>query len=222
WTFLRPDPRDLAYRSAADSSQPALSATAPIRSWKELLEEPGVRLALVSTGLGQMVMVGLMVLMPLHAKHVGHEESATGLISVHMLGMFAFGWLTGRLVDTWGRRTVIQLGAAQLMLAGFVATFATRPLEMGFSLFMLGLGWNFLSVAGTTLLTDHLRPHERARIQGGAELVTWLSAATGALGGGLIVGAFGFPVVGWVGLALGCVPFIATLFLNARTREVTE
>jgi MFS family permease len=222
WMFLRPDPRDLAYRSATDSSQPASSVTAPIRAWKELLEEPGVRLALVSTGLGQMVMVGLMVLMPLHAKHVGHEESATGLISVHMLGMFAFGWLTGRLVDTWGRRTVIQLGAAQLMLAGFVATFATRPLEMGFSLFVLGLGWNFLSVAGTTLLTDHLRAHERARIQGGAELVTWLSAATGALGGGLIVGAFGFPVVGWVGLALGCVPFIATLFLSVQTRGVTE
>jgi MFS family permease len=100
------------------------------------------------------------------------------------------------------------------MVAGFVATFATRPLEMGFSLFVLGLGWNFLTVAGTTLLTDHLRPHERARIQGGAELVTWLSAATGALGGGLIVGAFGFPVVGWVGLVLGCVPFIATWLLS--------
>ena len=132
--------------------------------------------------------------------------------------MFAFGWLTGRLVDGWGRSLVIQLGAALLMISGFTAVFATRPLEMGFSLFVLGLGWNVLAVAGSTLLTDHLEPHERARVQGSAELVTWLSAAVGALGGGLIVGAFGFPVVGWVGLGLGCVPLVATWLLTAKAR----
>jgi MFS family permease len=235
WTFLRPDPRDIAIRLASTdaaretSAGSALNNTArgdaiqgvsslQIRSWSALLQEPGIRLALISMGLGQMVMVALMVLMPLHAKHLGHESAATGLISVHILGMFAFGWLTGRLVDGWGRKLVIQMGAALLMIAGFIAVFATRPLEMGFSLFVLGLGWNFLNVAGSTLLTDFLRPHERARTQGGAELVTWLSAAIGALGGGLIVGAFGFPVIGWVGLGLGCVPFIATLILSTSPK----
>ncbi len=226
WALLRPDPRDLAARvdaSTTVSLEPRpVESNLPIRSWLELLREPGIRLALVSMGLGQTVMVALMVLMPLHAKHLGHEDAATGLISVHVLGMFAFGWLTGRLTDAWGRRTVIQMGAAQLMLAGFVATFATRPIEMGFSLFVLGLGWNFLNVAGSTLLTDHLRPHERARVQGGAELVTWLSAAVGALGGGVIVGIFGFATIGWVGLALGCLPFIATLFLSTASRVLNE
>jgi MFS family permease len=232
WLFLRPDPRDIAARLALTETPRAETSSAlnntgdptrevsrlPIRSWSALLTEPGIRLALISMGLGQMVMVALMVLMPLHAKHLGHESAATGLISVHILGMFAFGWLTGRLVDGWGRKLVIQMGAALLMIAGFIAVFATRPLEMGFSLFVLGLGWNFLNVAGTTLLTDFLRPHERPRIQGGAELVTWLSAAIGALGGGLIVGAFGFPVIGWVGLGLGCVPFIATLLLSTSPK----
>ncbi len=223
WAFLRPDPKDLALklegqRSGNAASGSKASSHPPVRSWPTLLENPSIRLALVSMGLGQMVMVGLMVLMPLHAKHLGHVDAATGLISVHILGMFAFSWLTGRFVDRWGRAPVIQLGAALLMVAGVTAVFATRPLEMGFSLFVLGLGWNFLNVAGSTLLTDHLSPHERATRQGGAELVTWLSAATGALGGGLIVGAFGFPVVGWVGLALGCVPLVATLILRANPR----
>ncbi len=208
---LRPDPSTLAVKEI--STIPREIPNTSSRSWAELLKIPDMRLALVSMGLGQMVMVGLMVLMPLHAKHLGHEESATGLISVHVLGMFAFGWLTGRLVDTWGRKLVIQLGAAQLMLAGFVAVFATRPLEMGFSLFVLGLGWNFCSVAGSTLLTDHLESHERARVQGSAELVVWLSAAIGALGGGLIVGAFGFPVIGWVALGVGALPMLATWVL---------
>jgi MFS family permease len=219
WAFLRPDPKDLALRLETVSITRD-SSLEPVRFWRELLAEPGIRLALVSMGLGQMVMVGLMVLMPLHATHLGHEAAATGLVSVHMLGMFAFSWLTGRLVDRWGRAPMIRLGAALLMIAGFVAVFATRPLEMGFSLFVLGLGWNFLNVAGSTLLTDHLLPHERARTQGGAELVTWLCAATGALGGGLIVGAFGFPVVGWVGLALGCVPLIATLMIHLGVKPV--
>ena len=214
---LRPDPKDIALKLATPN-ETRDAAIGIVRPWKVLLLEPGIRLALVSMALGQMVMVGLMVLMPLHAKHLGHETAATGLISVHVLGMFAFGWLTGRLVDGWGRSIVIQLGAALLMVSGFTAVFATRPLEMGFSLFVLGLGWNFLAVAGSTLLTDHLEPHERARVQGSAELVTWLSAAVGALGGGLIVGVFGFPVVGWVGLGLGCVPLIATWLLAAKAR----
>lgn len=187
-----------------------------IRTWQQLWQVRAVRLALLSMTLGQMVMTGLMVLMPLHAKHLGHEDSATGLISVHILGMFAFGWLTGRLVDIWGRARVIGLGAGLLMFSAFVAVFATRPLEMGFSLFVLGLGWNFCNVAGSTLLTDQLEAHERARVQGGAELLTWLAAAVGALGGGFIVGAFGFEVVSVVALVVGALPLLGTWFLRTR------
>ena len=210
---LRPDPSTLAVQETKAASGGVA------RDWTALLKIPEMRLALISMGLGQMVMVSLMVLMPLHAKHLGHEESATGLISVHILGMFAFGWLTGRLVDTWGRKTMIQLGALMLMLSAFVAVFATRPLEMGFSLFILGLGWNFCSVAGTTLLTDQLYAHERASVQGSAELIVWMCAAIGALGGGLIVGAFGFPVIGWVALGVGALPMLATWVLT-RTRAL--
>jgi MFS family permease len=191
-----------------------LESALPIRSWQVLWQSSQIRLALLAMTLGQMVMTGLMVLMPLHAKHLGHQESATGLISVHILGMFAFGWLTGRLVDVWGRARVIQCGAGLLMFSAFVAVFATRPLEMGFSLFVLGLGWNFCNVAGSTLLTDQLEPHERPRVQGGAELVVWLCAAFGALGGGLIVGAFGFEVVSVVALVVGALPLFGTWLLR--------
>jgi MFS family permease len=209
---LRPDPSTLAVQ------ENKIVSGGTTRTWTVLQKIPEIRLALVSMALGQMVMTSLMVLMPLHAKHMGHEESATGLISVHVLGMFAFGWLTGRLVDTWGRQTVIQLGAVLLMLSGFTAVFATRPLEMGFSLFILGLGWNFCSVAGTTLLTDQLHAHERASVQGSAELMVWMCAAIGALGGGLIVGAFGFPTIGWVALAVGALPMLATWLLSQKLK----
>jgi MFS family permease len=74
-------------------------------------------------------------------------------------------------------------------------------------------------VAGSTLLTDQLEPHERARVQGGAELLVWLFAAVGALGGGLIVGAFGFEVVSVVALVVGSLPLVGTWFLSEREKN---
>jgi MFS family permease len=166
---------------------------------------------------GQGVMVMLMVLMPLHADHLGIAPlTITSLITSHIFGMFGFSWLTGRLADLWGRRTIIMLGALQLALSGFVAVFATRPLEMGISLFLLGTGWNFCSVGGSTLLTDNLEPSERARVQGGAETFVWISAATGALGGGVIAGTFGFPILGVIGMVAGLVPLAVALLTREK------
>jgi MFS family permease len=207
WFFLRPDPKDLALQTSSVATLD-VPVTLELRSWKTLLATPQIRLALSSMTFGQGVMVMLMVLMPLHADHLGIAPlTITSLITSHIFGMFGFSWLTGRLADVWGRRTIIMLGALQLALSGFIAIFATRPLEMGISLFLLGTGWNFCSVGGSTLLTDALEPSERARVQGGAETLVWIFAAIGALGGGLIAGTFGFPILGVISMIAGLVPF---------------
>jgi MFS family permease len=216
WVFLRPDPKALAVTEDGLGLTSDQVSSIPVRTWPELLRNPGVRLAILSLMFGQGLMVMLMVLTPLHAKHLGLEP--TILVTEHIIGMFGFAWLTGQLVDAWGRRTVVMLGALQMILAGFVAYFATRTLELGFSMFVVGLGWNFLNVAGSTLLTDHLEPHERARIQGGAELTVWLSAAVGALGGGVINGVFGYPTVGVLAMALACIPLIAAFLSKTEKR----
>ena len=238
WFFLRPDPRDLALLERSEAQGLALlerseahalalqtssfttsdvSANLEGRSWATLLERPGIRLALSSMTFGQAVMVMLMVLMPLHADHLGIAPlTITSLITSHIFGMFSLSWLTGRLADLWGRRTIIMLGALQLALSGFIAIFATRPLEMAISLFILGTGWNFCSVGGSTLLTDSLEPFERARVQGGAETLVWISAAIGALGGGLIAGTFGFPILGVIGMIAGLMPLLVALLTRER------
>ncbi len=212
--LLRPDPKTLAVSedglSLTSSLRSDQVSSVAIRPWPLLLRNPGIRLAMISLMFAQGLMVMLMVLTPLHAKHLGVEP--TLLVTEHVIGMFGFAWLTGQLVDAWGRRTVVMLGAAQMILAGFVAVFATRSFELGFSMFVVGLGWNFLNVAGSALLTDHLEPHERARVQGGAELTVWLSAASGALGGGLVVGVYGFPTIGRLAMALACIPLLMAFF----------
>jgi MFS family permease len=216
WAFLRPDPKALAVTEDGLGLTSDQVSSLPVRTWAVLLQNPGIRLAILSLMFGQGLMVMLMVLTPLHAKHLGLEP--TILVTEHIIGMFGFAWLTGQLVDAWGRRTVVMLGALQMILAGFVAYFATRTLELGFSMFVVGLGWNFLNVAGSTLLTDHLEPHERARIQGGAELTVWLSAAVGALGGGVINGVFGYPTVGVLAMALACIPLMGA-FLSKLEKK---
>ncbi len=211
WFFLRPEPLTLAPKISSIITKNPLSKL-EVRSWNALLQVPNIRLALSSMTFGQLVMVMLMVLMPLHADHLGIAPlTITSLITSHIFGMFGFSWITGSLADKWGRRTIIMLGALQFAASGFIAIFATRPLEMGFSLFLLGTGWNFCSVGGSTLLTDSLEPSERARVQGGAETLVWIFAAIGALGGGLIAGTFGFPILGVIGMIAGLMPLVVAL-----------
>jgi MFS family permease len=215
--FLHPDPSTLVVREASNRS----AMNAPPRRLMELLKLPEIRLALVCLAVGQGVMTMLMVLTPLHAKHLGHGlPTISGLLTGHMFGMFAFSWLTGLLVDRLGRRSVAMLGGLQLMLAGFVATFATTVPEIGFSLFVLGLGWSFVNVAGSTLLADELRDVERARTQGVFDTLALLSGSLGAIGGGLVVASSGFAAIGWVGFVIAILPLVGAMITRGRPRPL--
>ncbi len=208
---LRPDPSSLAIATTTTA------AASVARTWQELLRLPKIKLALVSMMVGQCVMVILMILMPLHAKHMGHNlTDITGIQTVHVIGMFGFAWLSGLLSDRIGRDKVVLLGALQLALSGIIAVFAIQLFQMGAALFLLGTGWNFCYVAGTTLLADELSGQERARTQGLADLCVWLSAAAGAMGGGVLVGKLGFAAAGWTGLILALLPVLAVMLWSPK------
>lgn len=220
--LFRPNTAHLAPDSVAPSSTTSSAGVSsevvrPARSLNELLRLPELQLALVCLVVGQGVMTMLMVLTPVHLKHLGEGlPTISGILTVHIFGMFGFSWLTGQLVDRLGRRSVAMLGALQLMLAGLIAVLAVGVLELGLALFLLGLGWNFCNVAGSALLADHLRANERARTQGLADMLSWLSGAAGALGGGLVIAASGFAAVGWVGLMVGSLPLFAVMLTRPR------
>jgi len=158
----------------------------------------------------------MMVLTPLHAKHLGHElPTISSLISAHLAGMFGLAWLTGNLVDRYGERRFIALGAVLLASSAVLAFFAISAFWIGVSLFALGLGWNWCYVAGSSLLTNSLSPLERSKIQGQTEFATWGAAALGSLLGGLIVGRFGFPALCVLATGVSLVPLLALLRLGS-------
>jgi predicted MFS family arabinose efflux permease len=83
-------------------------------------------------------------------------------------------------------------------------------LLVSLAIFLNGIGWNFAFVAGSALLTDALSPTERTSMQGLADLVMGLMGALGSAAGGLILQAWGFPILNAVGAALILGPLTAT------------
>jgi MFS family permease len=150
----------------------------------------------------------------------GHNHGLTDIslvISSHTFGMFAFSILSGRLADRLGRGPVIATGSATLILACIAATISPDVLPLGVALFLLGLGWNFCFVGGSTLLADQLSPEERARTQGVNDLLVGLASAVGSLGSGFIFAALGYDVMAYVSAVIAVIPFIAALAWLQRT-----
>jgi MFS family permease len=192
--LLWPDPRDLAMEIHQTSAPEGA-----VRSVKEILADPLVRLASLTMAIAQVVMVMLMVITSLHMSHHHHElTSIAAVMSSHVFGMYAFSVLSGRFADRWGRGPLIGTGAMVLVLACLTATLSTDVAPLAFALFLLGLGWNFCYVGGSTLLSDRLSQAERARIQSINDFVLTSLAGTGSALSGLIFSSVGYAVMGYV------------------------
>ena len=194
-TFLWPDPRDLAREVHRASDAPPTA----VRNVREILRDPGVRIAGLTMAIAQVVMVMLMVITSLHMSHHHHALSnIAAVMSSHVFGMYAFSVLSGRFADKWGRGPLIGVGAIVLVVSCLTATLSTDVAPLAFALFLLGLGWNFCYVGGSTLLSDCLSQGERARIQSVNDFVLTSLAGTGSALSGLVFSSVGYAVMGYV------------------------
>jgi MFS family permease len=166
-----------------------------------------------------MVMMVPMSITSVHMKDHHHALTAVSVvISAHTLGMYAFSIISGRMTDRWGRGRVIILGSAVLTLSCLMAAPSVRLLPLAVALFLLGLGWNFAYVAGSTLLADQLSPGERAKTQGFNDLLLNLASAASQIGSGVVYAAGGFGVMGFAAGALALVPLILAIWWQTRGR----
>lgn len=201
FVWLRPEPRDLA-RAIAGGSPSALAAGGRARPIAEILRQRTALVAVLTMVFGQLTMTMLMVITPLHMKDHHHPLTHISfVISAHVVGMYAFSILSGRLADRWGRGPVIATGAGTLILAALSAPLSPQLIPISLALFLVGLGWNFCYVGGSSLLADQLSPSERARTQGFSDLLIGLSSAAGSLGSGIVFAAVGYGTMGVVAAA---------------------
>ncbi|MGY1784539.1 MFS transporter [Geodermatophilus sp. SYSU D00698] len=211
WLALRPDPLLLARRLADDGGPaPGRPRRATRGALAAVWADPGGRLGLVAVVVSHAVMVGVMVMTPVHMGHAGGHDDATTLrlvgvvISVHVAGMYLFSPLVGWLADRVGRRATVALGGALLLAAAGVA--GTAPPEaagrLGVGLLLLGLGWSCGLIAGSTLVTEAVPAEVRPTAQGGADLLMGLGAAVAGAVGGPLLALGGFGLVAGVSAAL--------------------
>jgi MFS family permease len=213
--LLRPDPLLLARRLAVGAAPvgppPRSGAGAALRA---VWASPGGRLGVTAVVVAHAVMVGLMVMTPVHmgAGHGAADGSTLRVIglviSVHVAGMYLFSPVVGWLADRAGRPATVAAGGGLLLTASVVA--GTAPagaaVQLGIGLFLLGLGWSCGLVAGSTLVTESVPAALRPTAQGATDLLMGLGAAVaGAVGGPLLaVGGFGL-------VAVVCAAFVVPL-----------
>jgi MFS family permease len=192
--LLRPDPLMVARQVAARGPTAHVSAHRA-RGFALLRSHPGITGSVIAMSAAHAVMVAVMVMTPLHMHHGGAELEVIGLvISIHVLGMYFFSPLVGLLADRVGRPAVLVTGAAVLWvsLAASGGSPAGASPQIGVGLFLLGLGWSFCTVAAAALLTESAPLEVRTDVQGAADLVMNVAAATAGLLGGLVVEWWGF------------------------------
>lgn len=193
---LRPDPRDLADRTA----EPPTDAGA--RQPRELLRLRAFRAAVVAASIGQMAMIAVMGVTPLALHHHGESAAAiSGVISLHIAGMYAFSPLIGAALDRWGRRPGLLVGAATSGIGALIAGTQQGALPVGSGLFLIGLGWSATYLGATAVISDLTTPAERSGALGFNDLLISGCSAAGGLAAGLVYEGAGYRTLG-VGVAL--------------------
>jgi MFS family permease len=207
--LLRPDPLLLARRlgdSGAGGTRPRRATGAALR---RVWASPGGRLGVTAVVVSHSVMVGVMVMTPVHMGHAGGDEGAVlriiGLvISVHVAGMYLFSPLVGWLADKAGRTSTVAVGGVLLLAAAALAGTAapSSSVQLAIGLFLLGLGWSCGLIAGSTLVTESVPVEQRPTAQGGTDLLMGLGAALAGAVGGPLLALGGFGLVAGVSAAL--------------------
>jgi MFS family permease len=177
------------------------------RPMREIVRQPAYRVALAASVFGYAVMTLTMSATPLAMLACGFNftDSAT-VIQAHIVAMFLPSFFTGHLISRIGALPVIaaggliEVGCAIVNLAGVdFANFLIANI-------LVGLGWNFAYVGGSTLLTSTYRLAERAKVQASHDFTVYLATATAAALSGLLQAK-----AGWTILNLAALPLMATI-----------
>ena len=193
------------------------------RLFAELFRQPAFPVALFGGMVGYGVMSFIMTATPLAMQQRGYDFSNTAfVIQWHVLGMFGPSLFTGHIIRRVGVLPVMLAGAALEIICVAVNISGTEVWQFWTALFCLGLGWNFLYVGSSTLLTECYRPEERARVQALNEFTTFGTVAISSFSAGAVNHLFGWNVINLATLPLLAVVAIAIILLILHRRTSVQ
>ena len=172
------------------------------RAILEIARQPAFIVAVMAAVIGYMVMTLVMTATPLAMKAHGHGFGETAfVIHWHLLGMFAPSFVTGHIIARIGSLQVIATGVFLMIICIIINLIGVETINFRISLILLGVGWNFMFVGGTHLLTNTYNVAERTKVQGVNDFMVFTFVAAGTFSSGYIQHVFG-----WSWVNLGMVP----------------
>ncbi|MES2197125.1 MAG: MFS transporter [Pseudomonadota bacterium] len=194
----------ITFPSVATSASSAGQVdAAPPRPLLEIASQPRFIASAIAGMLAFGTMSFLMSASPLAIVGCGYPHAeAHWVIFLHVLGMFVPSFFTGNLINRFGTTTVMAWGVA-LMLAGVaVALSGTAEWNFRIALAVNGVGWNFLFVGATALVTTCYRPNERGKAQALNDLLVFSTTATSSFMAGFLQDRWGWQPLNWLSVLL--------------------
>lgn len=190
------------------------------RPLSEIAKQPKYVVAVLAGAISYGVMNFLMTSTPIAMGVCGHPYGdAAFVISSHVVAMFAPSFVTGPLIKRLGVIQVMLAGAALNIVSIAIALSGVAVANFWGSLVILGVGWNFLYIGATTLLTESYRPEERAKAQGANEFAIFAMMALSSFFSGMIVTHAGWDKVNYAASPLIAVVILALIYLFFEMRK---
>ncbi|WP_298725197.1 MFS transporter [uncultured Ferrovibrio sp.] len=181
------------------------------RPLAEIVRQPSFLVAAMAGMFGYGVMNLMMTATPLAMQICEHPFSAAAtVIQWHVFGMFFPSFFTGNLIARFGALRIITVGTLLNLVCIGVALSGVEVLHFQIALFLLGVGWNFMYIGGTSLLTEVYRPAERNKTQALNDFLVFGTVALASLGSGKLLYHWG-----WDFVPLSALPFVLMAGLAA-------
>ena len=169
------------------------------RPLTEILRQPVFVVSVIGAALGYGIMNLLMAATPLAMDVCGLPFSDTAMVlQWHVIGMFAPGFFTGSLIKRFGALQIMAVGLVLNFVAIGIGLSGSDLIQFLVSLTLLGVGWNFLFIGGTTLAMNAYRPEERDKAQGAINFCVFFVMAITSFSSGALV-----TTQGWFWLNMG-------------------
>ena len=170
----------------------------------EIARQPVFAVAVLCGTISYGVMNLLMTATPLAMDASAHPFSeAAFVIQWHIVGMFAPSFVTGNIINRLGLMTVMLVGVALNIVCVAIALAGVGVMHFWLALVLLGIGWNFMFVGATALLTESHTPAERAKVQGVNDSAIFITMIVTSLASGAL-----FTIQGWHAMNMWAVPIL--------------
>lgn len=195
-----------------------ISAGRPLR---EIMSQKTFIVAVLAAMLGYSLMVLVMTATPLSMIACGFAfTDAAFVIQWHAFAMFAPGFFTGHLIKRFGVNLIIMVGCLLYLVCMVVNLSGITIQNFWFGLVLLGVGWNFTFVGGTTLLTEVYRPEEKAKVQAVNDFMVFGASALASFSSGALQNLVGWDAVNLAIIVPAVFVFLVAYWLR-RQRHAT-